>query len=75
MDISGHVITTGIETMRTIMPDMKRYITSSVLRFKTRKEHHGKIITCQTQNSAEKFHQSAQISLEVISQKLYFRQF
>nr|XP_018900895.1 PREDICTED: irregular chiasm C-roughest protein-like isoform X1 [Bemisia tabaci] len=56
----------GIQTITEPYPlDDKKWTTKSVLQLVPKKEHHNATFTCQAQNQAERYYQSARLKLYV----------
>lgn len=65
VDGQGNVLTKGVEYMKELIPDTKRFTAKSVLKLTPKKEHHNTMITCQAQNTADRTYKSAKLKLEV----------
>lgn len=61
----GNVLTTGVEYIKKLMADEKRFEAKSILRLVPKKEHHNTTITCQAQNTADRTEKVAKLKLEV----------
>ncbi|XP_018325250.1 irregular chiasm C-roughest protein isoform X2 [Agrilus planipennis] len=65
IDGHGNVLTDGIEYIVEELSDGRRFTAKSILKLTPKKEHHNTTFTCQAQNTAERTHRSAKLSLEV----------
>lgn len=79
IDGSGQEIKTGVETIKELLEDRKRYNARSILKITPKKQHHNKTFTCQAHNRPAKEVMSAFIRLEVkyapkVSVKIHSRQ-
>lgn len=65
VDGTGNVLTSGIDYMKKLMADNKRYEAKSILKLIPKMEYHNMTITCQAQNTADRTYKSAKLKLEV----------
>ncbi|KAG5684445.1 hypothetical protein PVAND_013679 [Polypedilum vanderplanki] len=65
IDGNGNVLTSGIEYMKNLMTDNKRYEARSILKLIPKREHHNTTITCQALNSADRQEKTAKLKLIV----------
>lgn len=61
----GNVLRNGIEHMKNLMPDNKRYEARSILKLIPKREHHNTTITCQALNNADRQEKTAKLKLTV----------